>query len=314
MVPLLTPIAFFIFNRPETTNRVFEMIRKVQPKQLFIIADSPRFGVLDDIEKCREVRDIVKNIDWECEVLHNYAIKNLGCRDRISSGIDWVFNHVEYAIILEDDCLPTTSFFEFCQILLAYYADDEEILAITGTNLLKEYPISESYTFSYYPLVWGWATWRRSWKHYDVKMKEWENIDQKQWLAELFNDKKTAWNWRRNLESTYRKRVDTWDFQWFFSCWLKKGLIISPQKNLVSNIGFGADATHTKWSSEIEDIQRYDLDFPLIHPKSKIINEKFDRLIQEKAFNISFYVRVGLRLLYLLENFSITSKIHSRKD
>jgi hypothetical protein len=304
MRTLSTPVAFFVFNRPETTSRVFEVIRQVKPERLFIIADAPRLNILNDIEKCHSVRSIIQQVDWDCEVSYNYATENLGCRDRMSSGIDWVFSQVESAIILEDDCLPSSSFFQFCQTLLEYYADDLDVLAITGSNLLTEYAISESYLFSRYPLVWGWATWRRSWQHYDVNMKAWNDIDQKQWLNGIFGNEKAAWNWRRNLESTYRRRVNTWDFQWFFSCWLRKGLIVSPQKNLISNIGFGPNATHTQWESDIGNILRHNINFPLLHPREKVLNNEFDKLIQEKAFNSPFHVRAKLKLLSVLKNFS----------
>ena len=188
---LSTPVAFFVFNRPDETFLVFDMIRQAKPQKLFIIVDAPRSENPTDLERCQKVLEIVKQVDWDCEVLYEIATSNLGCRDRVSSGIDWVFSHVESAIILEDDCLPDISFFQFCQVLLDYYWDDLNILGITGSNILKSCDFEESYTFSRYPLVWGWATWKRSWKEYDVNMKKWSTINQQEWLYSIFHNNKT---------------------------------------------------------------------------------------------------------------------------
>ena len=164
MPNLKTPVAFIIFNRPSLTQIVFNTIRQAKPKQLFVIADGARFP--EEKEKCQQARDIIRQVDWDCEVLANYSDVNLGCGKRISSGISWVFEHVEAAIILEDDCLPHLSFFRYCENLLDYYRDDERVMAIGGDNFQdgnKKTPYS--YYFSKYPHVWGWATWRRAWKH-----------------------------------------------------------------------------------------------------------------------------------------------------
>jgi hypothetical protein len=157
-----TPIAFFIFNRPDTTARVFEAIRQAQPSKLLVVADGPRSTRPGEAEKCAATRAIIDQVDWECEVLTNYSDVNLGCRHRVSSGLDWVFEQVEEAIILEDDCLPHPTFFRFCEELLEWYRHDHRIVAISGDNFQNGHQSGEfSYYFSRYVHIWGWATWRR---------------------------------------------------------------------------------------------------------------------------------------------------------
>lgn len=168
-----TPVAFFIFNRPVLTEIVFEAIAKAKPKKLLVVADGPRFA--EEEEKCQKARAaVIDKINWECEVLTNFSDRNQGCKYRVSSGLDWVFSEVEEAIILEDDCLPAPSFFRFCETLLARYRDDERVMTISGDNFqLGNSRTEYSYYFSKYTHIWGWASWRRAWQHYDVDMKSW---------------------------------------------------------------------------------------------------------------------------------------------
>ena len=164
-----TPIAFFIFRRPETTRRVFEQIRKVKPLKLFVVADGGRNE--EEWKKCHAARAVIEAVDWPCEVIKNYADKNFGCKIRISSGLDWVFQNTEKAIILEDDTLPHESFFRFSEELLRHYKDNPKIMHISGVNFQQknsDFRCSDSYYFSRLPHIWGWATWKRAWKNYDV--------------------------------------------------------------------------------------------------------------------------------------------------
>ncbi len=161
---LKTTIAFLIFNRPDATERVFEEIGKAKPPMLLVIADGPRAQVPEDAEKCAASRAIIEQADWDCRIVKNYSDINMGCRNRVSSGLNWVFDTVEKAIILEDDCLPSPSFFRFCQELLTYYQDDVRVMTINGTNWQLGWKIGDgSYYFSRFNLIWGWATWRRAW-------------------------------------------------------------------------------------------------------------------------------------------------------
>jgi 2-polyprenyl-3-methyl-5-hydroxy-6-metoxy-1,4-benzoquinol methylase len=240
-----TPVALLIFNRPEPTAKVFEVISKVKPKTLLVVADGSRFP--DEEDKCRETRQIIEQVDWECNVIKNYADHNLGCRNRVSSGITWVFDTVEEAIILEDDCVPSVSFFYYCQTLLEYYRNDTRVMHICGSN--KQFGRRRtpySYYFSKYNFIWGWASWRRAWKHYDVEMKTWPHYKHQNFLGSVCEDVQEKKYWEQLFDIAFNQEVDTWDYQWTYACWANHGLSIVPNVNLISNIGFGADATHTK--------------------------------------------------------------------
>lgn len=241
-----TPLLFLIFNRPELTFRVFEEIRNAKPQQLFIAADGPREGKEGEAEKCEQARSIVNKIDWNCEVKTLFRNKNLGCRDAVSSAITWFFSHVEEGIILEDDCLPDKSFFLFCSALLEKYRNNENIMHISGANFQKgKKRGTASYYFSVMPLIWGWASWRRAWKHYSVDMKGLENYIQDPRFINIFKKKYFADFYCKKLIQTQNGNINTWDYQWAFAVWKNKGICITPNENLVTNIGFGTDATHT---------------------------------------------------------------------
>lgn len=244
---LSTPVALIIFNRPDTTKLVFNAIRQAKPLKLFLIADAPRAGNADDAKKCKEVRSIVENVDWPCEVKKNYSNKNLGCGKRPVSGIAWVFENVDRAIILEDDCLPHPSFFTFCQQLLEYYYDDKRIMHISGNNFqFGKKRGNASYYYSRFSHSWGWATWRRAWEHYDFEMKSYPDFLLENKISAIFNDKKAQKYWTVLLSDVYAgKIVSVWDYQWTYTTWVQNGLCILPNVNLVSNIGFNEFATHT---------------------------------------------------------------------
>ena len=296
-----TPVAFFVFNRPETTSCVFEVIRQVRPERLFIVADAPRLDMLSDIEKCCLVRAIVQKVDWDCEVLYNYATENLGCRDRMSSGIDWVFSQVEYAIILEDDCLPHPSFFEFCDRLLEKYKDDDRIFSISGTTFQPDSRQDiNSYYFSKYPHIWGWATWRRAWKFYDVEIKSWEKIRNEGNLKSIIAEKQVRAYWNRKFNQLYQNKIDTWDFQWTFSSFIQNGLHIIPNQNLVSNIGFGDNATHTKKNGKLSKRKTYKMEFPMIHPDIMLRDFNADRFTESYVYQCQLYRRVWNLILRVL--------------
>lgn len=271
-------IAFSIFNRPETTARVFEAIRKARPQRLFVIADGPRPDRTGEQDCCQASRDIVDaGIDWPCEVYRHYSEVNLGCRLRMVTGYDWVFQHVEHCILLEDDCLPDQSFFPYCQELLDRYRDDERVMAISGDNFQngrKRTPYS--YYFSGIIHVWGWATWRRTWKKYDVAMKLWPEVKQGGWLKDIWASEQYAAMWTRNFDAIHAG-YDTWDHQLTFALYINNGLCILPSVNLISNIGFGPEATHTKFVSSEANQQLYTMSFPLHHPPFMIRDVAADK-------------------------------------
>ncbi|MFM6693784.1 MAG: glycosyltransferase family 2 protein, partial [Microcystis panniformis] len=265
---LTTPVAFLIFNRPDTTARVFEAIRQAKPPKLLVVADGPRPDRADDIEKCKAARAVIEGVDWDCEVLKNYSDLNLGCGKRPATGITWVFEQVEEAIILEDDCLPHATFFRFCEELLNYYRQDERIMVISGNNFqFGRNRTDYSYYFSRYNHIWGWASWRRAWQYFDYDLKLWPKIRKENWLTSILENRKVVKYWTKNFQRTYEGDPTVWDYRWTFACWIQNGLTILPNHNLVSNIGFGEDATHTIGSkSRVANLPVKEMNFPLKHP------------------------------------------------
>jgi hypothetical protein len=238
-----TPILLIIFNRPNMTRLVFENIRSIRPQKLFIAADGPREGFIGDRKKCDEARSITSNVDWDCEVQTSFREKNLGCGLGPSSAISWFFENVEEGIILEDDCIPSKSFYLFCQTLLEYYRKTPRVMHISGNNF--QYGVKRgnaSYYFSRFTHNQGWATWRRAWRYYDFELTPIEH------------------------------RMHAWDAQWELSVKKQHGVSILPNINLVKNIGFGEDATHTKEKIRVFDLEANEIQFPLIHPKPILIN------------------------------------------
>ncbi len=283
-----SPIAFIIFNRLDLTRRVFAQIVRARPQRLFIIADGPRPSVADERERCNEVRKLVERVDWDCEVSTNYAAENMGCAARVSSGINWVFEQVEEAIFLEDDCLPDPTFFQYCDELLNKYRNDERIMAITGDNFQFGRRRSEhSYYFSRFAHVWGWATWRRAWQHYDIAMSRWPMIRDEGWLFDILGDRNETEYWTEVFERAYQGKTGTWDYQWMFACWLQSGLSIHPNVNLISNIGFGNNATHTQGGSKVAAIPVEAVDFPLTHPANIIRDARADKQASRLFFQKS---------------------------
>jgi hypothetical protein len=285
---LTTPIAFIIFNRPDLTQKVFNAIASAKPTKLFVIADGPRQHKVGETEQCTLTRSIIDAVDWPCEVFTNYSDINLGCNQRISSGLDWVFNQVEEAIILEDDCLPHPTFFQFCNELLKKYRHDERIMAISGDNFrFGRRRTPESYYFSRYNHCWGWATWRRAWQYYDVNMKLWPDVRDQGWLKDLLNNPFAVQYWQKKFQDVHDNTIDTWDFRWTFACWIHNGLSILPNVNLVSNIGFGGSGTHTQYrKNPFANLPTEAMEFPLQHPLFMIRNHQADRFTQANQFGL----------------------------
>jgi len=287
---LTTPVAFIIFNRPERTAEVFSAIRVARPPQLFVIADGPRPHVQSDAAKCAAARAMIENVDWPCQVVRRFSDENIGLRRNVSEGLDWVFGQTERGIILEDDCLPDPSFFLFCQELLERYAQDRHVGMIGGTNLdpARNVPSgSDSYYFSSFCHIWGWATWRRAWQLCDHEMKDWPELRRTDWLKNKCESATAENFWRRHFDDSYGQKVgglNTWDVPWSFSCWRHDMMSIVPRTNLVANIGFGADAAHTKSTTRAAKLPTTPMPFPLRHPKEKMVNAVADRHIQENFF------------------------------
>lgn len=265
---LQTPVALIIFNRPDTTERVFAEIAKARPPKLLVVADGPRGTRAGEPEKCAATRAIIDRVDWDCEVLTNYSDINLGCKRRVSSGIDWVFEKAPEAIILEDDCLPHPSFFRFCEELLEHYRDDDRIAMISGDNFQSSQRRGDaSYYFSRYTHIWGWATWRRAWQYYDVAISTWPQFRDEKYLVQLLRTPAEQRYWAKVFQAVYEGHIDTWDYQWGFTAWQHGMLSVMPNVNLISNIGFGSEATHTKGASPFANLPVDAMEFPLRHPK-----------------------------------------------
>lgn len=275
---LRTAVAFCVFKNLDSTKQVFAKIREAKPPKLYIVADAARSHVAGEKEKVEAVRSYIEeHIDWECEVFKNYAQDNMGCGRRISSGLDWVFEKEEQVIILEDDCVPDETFFRYCQEMLEYYKDDERIMMISGNNPYAScYQGDEDYLFSKVPFIWGWASWRRSWKLYDFDLKSLPE-NRKSRVFKRVLPTKAYWVYMAEYESLYRHEFDTWDYQLMYAGILHDKLNIAPRESHVFNIGFSQEATHTfrapKWmKQEVHPVR-----FPIHFRDELKWDEDFDR-------------------------------------
>lgn len=301
-----TPITFIIFKRPKTTEKVFEVIRQAQPKKLFVIADGPRPDREGEAEACEVTRAIIDRVDWECEVIKNYSETNLGCAKRVSSGLNWVFDNVEKSIILEDDCIPEVTFFRFCEELLEKYQDDTRIASIAAQNAqFGNKRTDYSYYFSRYSHCWGWATWKRAWKYYDLNIKLWKEVKESNILYDILLDPKAVSYWTRVFDSVYENSTGiTWDYQWTFACWMQGGLSIIPNVNLVSNVGVGADSTHFTTGQQFDfiNIPTAAMEFPLKHPPFIVRNSQADNFIQKTVYGETTLQMMKQELKKVLKN------------
>lgn len=282
-----TPVAFIIFKRPDTTARVFEAIRQVKPPKLLVVADGPRPDRPGEDQECAAARAIIDQVDWDCEVVKNYADTNLGCRRRVASGLDWVFETVEEAIIIEDDCLPHPTFFPFAEELLERYRYDERIMSVSGQNVqFGRKRTDYSYYFSRYTHCWSWASWRRAWKYYDLEMKLWPEVRDSNLLKDILKDPIAVRVWTKTYQLCYEEKLNTWDFQWTFASLIQNGLNIIAQNNLVSNIGHGIGGTHTEdIDSPYNNLPAKAIEFPLKHPPYVIRDAQADDFTQNTLYD-----------------------------
>jgi len=270
------PVLFLIFNRPDVTQVTFACIREAKPAKLYVAADGPRKNKPGEDLLCKKTRDLIQ-IDWPCELKTLYRESNLGCGRAVSAALNWFFEQEESGIIIEDDILPHPSFFEYCQKMLEKYKDDESVMHINGCNFQDGIKRGDgSYYFSAFPHVWGWAGWRRAWKRYDFNLSDVNYFYNLNKLAYYFRDKK-IWNyWYPIFFKMNQKMIDTWDYQWNYAIWNSKGKVITPQVNMISNIGFNEQATHTtdptnkfanRTTFEIRDLK---------HPVERSMNREAD--------------------------------------
>ena len=276
---------FLVFNRPDTTKQVFEAIRKAKPPRFYVAADGPRIENAGEAEKSEQARRIATQVDWDCEVNTLFRDENIGCGKAVSSAVTWFFENEEEGIILEDDCLPNQSFFWFCEKLLEKYRKDMRVWQICGFNPQEFFRSENNYFFSKYGSIWGWASWRRAWKYYDYNMRLWtelkENGKYKHFCDNIIESK-----WRLNVfDNVYSKNIDTWDYQWSFAKLINSGLSAIPSVNLIENIGFSKDATHTKSGITVPSHQLGSIS----HPCSMTRDLMFDKAYLTKYARVNFY-------------------------
>lgn len=284
--PSAIPILFIVFNRLDTAAVVFKTIQDLKPQKLFIAADGPRLNVAGENERCQAVKDyLLKNINWTCQVETLFSATNLGIPLALQSALDWFFKTNDRGIILEHDCLPNASFFRFCAANLDRYQAEERIMHISG-NFFQPQKIGDAdYYFSRIPHIWGWATWRRAWKKYDLTMATYEQFLKNKTLRQFFPHDYEQTVWRQLFNQVYYHKSATWDFQWTYALFQNDGLAITPNQNLVKNIGFGPDAVNCQdKQSPLANLTTAELSFPLRSPEKIAVNLAADEYTTRHNF------------------------------
>lgn len=284
--PLQTAVLLLVFNRPDTTELVFEAIRQAKPVRLYVAGDGPREGREGEAERIAKVREIATSVDWPCEVKTLFRDKNLGCKCAVSGAITWFFEREERGIILEDDCLPHFDFFNFCETLLNRYSDDERVSVITGNNFQngRRWGIA-SYYFSKYNHCWGWASWRRAWRHYNGDIPFWPEWNSSDRWRQHTPDKIERRYWEKIFDRVRARQIDSWAYPWTACVWYQGGLTVTPNVNLVSNIGFGPDSTHTASAdSPLAGMQTSAIG-EFIHPERITREQAADHYVFDHTFN-----------------------------
>ena len=307
--PLNTAILFLVFNRLDTTKKVFKAIRQAKPPRLYIAADGARANKKGERKNVDAVRDyIMKNVDWDCDIRTLFRDQNLGCKYAVGGAITWFFENEEQGIILEDDCLPSQSFFWYCEELLDKYKEDKSIYLISADSRGPDsFGMKEDYGFCKYPMIWGWASWARAWKDYDPELKDWP-IHSKDLPASISTYKPTVKFWKKVFQEIYEKKVDTWDYQFSYLLLKNKGKCIVPKFNLVSNVGFGNDATHTfDAESENANRKRYEINIPLKFSPDSESEKKINRYYDRNEFSKKpFITRKINKFSNLINRYNIT--------
>ena len=261
-----TPILFLIFNRPLVTSQIFTEIAKVKPTKLYIAADGPRREQDGELERCRQVKLAVSQIDWPCQVYTLYREENLGCRNAVSLAISWFFEQEEEGIVLEDDCLPHPDFFTFCESMLNEYRNDQRIGHIGGSNFQFGQKRGDgSYYFSRLPHIWGWASWRRAWKGYDVNISSFPQFQSSQLIYTIPAYSEFAQSCINGFQKVYSENYGTWDSQYAYHHLINNRLAVLPNKNLITNIGCNKDSTHTQSDHPFANLPTSEIG-KIIHP------------------------------------------------
>ena len=298
-----TPILFLIFNRPDSTKLVFESIRSIKPAKLYIAADGARKHKVGEDLLCKDTRSIIDLIDWECEIKTLFRNENLGCKIAVSSAIDWFFENEEQGIILEDDCLPNESFFFFCEQLLYHFKENKEIMHISGNNFQDGIVRGDgTYYFSKYNHIWGWATWKRAWKAYNVDLSFLTETEIETLIEKQFDTKKERLFWNNIFKKVINKTIGTWDYQWTYAVWKNNGLSILPNKNMIANIGFNNNGTHTSGVDilGLSNMKTFSIS-NIIHPTEIEINKKADKYGLDHYFNPSKFFYLYKKIIHTIK-------------
>lgn len=289
-----TPVVLIIYRRPELARQVFDVIRDIQPSELFVIADGPKDE--SETEVCQSTRRVVERIDWNCRLTTDFSDHNLGPRHRVVTGLEGVFRAVDRAIVLEDDCVPSPSFFEFCQQLLEYYAGDQRVWEIGGCNFQMGHSRTKaSYYFSKYVHTWGWATWRRSWEKFDPDIESWPTLRNNGALGSVWASRAEEAYWTRVFDRVHDGRISTaWDFQWLYAMWCQGARSVVPDTNLISNVGFGHGASHhVDMDPALADLPRAEM-VELRHPDCLTPVREADEFEFRRVYRGPFHGRAAL--------------------
>ncbi|MGA2796335.1 MAG: glycosyltransferase family 2 protein [Thermoguttaceae bacterium] len=288
--PCETPVLLMTFRRPETTARVFEAIRQARPRALYVAANAPRPGNAEEAVRCEAVRKIVQAVDWDCSLHTLFREEHLGAGESVSSAITWFFETVDAGIILEDDCLPDATFFHFCSEMLERYRNTTNVMQVAGYNLLSgSYDSGADYHFSHFGWQWGWATWKRAWDCYDLRMTSWPEFKRLGLHKQFpFYSERV-----RTFDRTYTGEFTTWDYQWHFAVASNSGLSVVPRYSLIENIGFGLNATH---GTNLAGGNRYrvpvrPMSFPISHFPFLFADPHYDQMLIRAAH----YRSIGAR-------------------
>jgi len=278
-----SPVVIFIYKRATNLEAITAVLRKVKPARVYIIADGSSQN--NDKEVLSTRIKLESLITWKCKIIKIYSDTNLGLKKRFASGINTVFQKEDRAIFIEDDCIPSITFFRYCDELLEKYVNNPQIGIISGDNFLFGQPkIKESYYFSRYPLIWGWASWRRAWKGYDPEITTWKIGEVNSWLSDYLGSKVASLYWHLIFNNVKKNIIKTWDYQLTYHFFKSRMLHITPKVNMVTNVGIDSHATNTKIKSRGMGQTANDIEFPLIHPTSIVRNIAADTKVEKTVF------------------------------
>lgn len=303
--PLEFPVVLIVFNRPELVKEMMVQIKLANPSKLYIIADAPRENNEADKFLCQKVREIIDDFDFRGDVVKCYRTVNLGCKKNIETGLDWFFTQEDAGIILEDDCLPSNDFFRFCAEMLIKYRDNSSIFSITGNNFQNcKVRGHASYYVSKYMHCWGWATWRRAWNFYDGTLSFWPDWKMSENYQKIYYSCEEKKYWDEIFESVFFKSKNSWAYAWLASSWYHGGNTITPNVNLVSNLGFDDAATNTRFKNGLEELQIHLMSEKIVDPENLRPDIEADKYTFTHVFKMSNLRKLCNRLNSYINKFS----------